>query len=60
MKASVVMIICILKKMWIKIFYYHHLITKLVVERIGEKASHRGQAIDHVECQAAVVTQHHQ
>lgn len=49
--------------MWrkiLKIFSYHHLITELVIERIGEKASHRGQAVDHVEGQAAVVTQHHQ
>lgn len=46
--------------MWIKIFNYHHLITELVIERIGEEASHRGQAVDHVECQAAVVSQHHQ
>lgn len=46
--------------MWIQVFYYHHLITELVIERIGEKASHRGQAVDHVESEAAVVTQHHQ
>lgn len=46
--------------MWIKIFAYHHLITELVIKRIGKKASHRGQAVDHIESQAAVVTQHHQ
>lgn len=39
---------------------HHHLITKLVVEGVGEKASDRGQAVDHIESQAAVVAKHHQ
>lgn len=56
----VVMIKRIEIKVWIKISHYHHLITELVIERIGEEARHRGQAVDHVEGQAAVVTQHHQ
>lgn len=38
---------------------YHHLITKLVIERVREEARDRGQTVDHVQCQAAVVTQHH-
>lgn len=58
-KAFVAKVMHILQKI-LKIFSYHHLITELVIERIGEKASHRGQAVDHVEGQAAVVTQHHQ
>ena len=38
---------------------HHHLITELVVERGGEQACDGGEAVHHVECQAAVVTQHH-
>lgn len=60
LKTFVAMVKHILKKMWKKNIAYHHLITELVIERIGEKASHRGQAIHHVEGQATVVTKHHQ
>lgn len=39
---------------------HHHLITELVIEGVGEKTCDRGQAVHHIERQAAVVTQHHQ
>jgi len=39
---------------------HHHLVAELVVEGVGEEAGDRGQAVHHVERQAAVVAQHHQ
>ena len=38
---------------------HHHLVTELVIERVGEKTCDRGQAVHNVERQAAIVTQHH-
>lgn len=40
-------------------FSHHHLVTELVIEGVGEEARDRGQTVHHVECQAAVVAQHH-
>lgn len=39
---------------------HHHLITELVVERVWEEACDGGEAVHHVERQAAVIPQHHQ
>lgn len=39
---------------------YHHLITEFIIERVWEKPSDRGQAIDNVEGQTPIVPQHHQ
>jgi len=39
---------------------YHHLIAEFVIEGVGEKTRDRGQAVHNIECQAAVVAQHHQ
>lgn len=43
-----------------EILSHHHLITELVIERVGEQTCDRGQAVHHIECQATIVTQHHQ
>lgn len=39
---------------------YHHLVTELVIEGVGEEACDRGEAVDHIQGQTAVVPQHHQ
>lgn len=39
---------------------HHHLIAKLVIEGVWEKARDRCKAVHHIQRQAAVVTQHHQ
>lgn len=39
---------------------HHHLVTELVVERVGEKPRDGGEAVHHVQRQAAVVAQHHE
>lgn len=39
---------------------YHHLITKFIIERVWEEPGHRGQTIHDVQCQAPIISQHHQ
>ena len=39
---------------------HHHLVAELVVEGVGEEARDGGEAVDHIEREAAVVAQHHQ
>lgn len=39
---------------------HHHLVAELVVEGVGEEPRDGGEAVHHVERQAAVVAQHHQ
>ncbi len=39
---------------------YHHLVTKFVIEGVGEETSDRCQSVDHIERQTAIVSEHHQ
>lgn len=39
---------------------YHHLVTELVIEGVWEESSDRRQPVDHIERQAAIVSEHHQ
>lgn len=39
---------------------YHHLVTEFVIEGVWEEPSDRRQSVDHIERQAAIVSEHHQ